>query len=201
MSPLSTTAAVAVLAALGATGARAQWNDVPPSNDSATEPWWPQYPEDASKYDFMMNNTSNDDDLKGNSRIAKWIITTSNIWRAQFGEYTIFPATSAEGARRAALRSTASVGEERRDVWRQRDGQTPGLQADESVASYCFSWAGHRTPPAFLFPPAETDQRHLTSSSAECRASATAHFCTERICSGPRNAERALTPYVCAESL
>lgn len=124
MSPLSTTAAVAVLAALGATGARAQWNDVPPSNDSATEPWWPQYPEDASKYDFMMNNTSNDDDLKGNSRIAKWIITTSNIWRAQFGECT-FPG---DERRRREARSIEIDGE----CWR--------------VAAGCLAAAGRANP-------------------------------------------------------
>lgn len=100
MPSLSKTAAVAVLAALGA---RAQWNDVPPSNDSATNPWWPQYPEGTSKYDFMMNDTSNDEDLKGNSRIAKWIVTTSNVWRAQFGESF---ATSARGAREQGIEAS-----------------------------------------------------------------------------------------------
>lgn len=85
MTMLSTATALAALAAL-AHPAAAQWNDVPPANDSATNPWWPQYPEGTSKDDFMLNNTSGEDDLTGRSRIAQWIVTTSNVWREQFGE-------------------------------------------------------------------------------------------------------------------
>lgn len=123
MTPLSTAAAFTALAAL----TQAQWNDVPPSNDSATNPWWPQYPEGTSKDDFMLNDTSNDEDLKGNSRIAKWIVTTSNVWRAQFGEYS-----AAECCRREVRLSRRSG--------QDRPATSRGLQVLMGVASYHCPW-------------------------------------------------------------
>ncbi|BEJ15434.1 hypothetical protein CspHIS471_0500390 [Cutaneotrichosporon sp. HIS471] len=60
-------------------------NDQPPANDSATEPYWPRYPDGTSEADFMMNTNSSDADLRGESRIAKWIVSASNAFRAQFG--------------------------------------------------------------------------------------------------------------------
>lgn len=69
-------------------GALAQtaFNDQPPANDSATEPYWPQYPDTASAADFMMSATSNDADLRGETRLAQWIVSASNAFRAQFGK-------------------------------------------------------------------------------------------------------------------
>lgn len=66
--------------------AQTVYNDQPPANDSATEPYWPRYPDGTSESDFTMSETSNDADLRGESRIAQWIVSASNVWRAQFGE-------------------------------------------------------------------------------------------------------------------
>lgn len=76
------------LAALLVHQATAQtvYNDHPPANDSATEPYWPWYPEGTSRNDFMMQETSGEADLKGESRIAQWIVSASNVFRAQFGK-------------------------------------------------------------------------------------------------------------------
>ncbi|TXT15244.1 uncharacterized protein COLE_01437 [Cutaneotrichosporon oleaginosum] len=75
------------------------FNDQPSANDSATEPYWPQYPDGTSASDFMMNTNSSDADLRGESRIAQWIVTASNVFRAQFGNQ---PVTWNETAARIA---------------------------------------------------------------------------------------------------
>lgn len=59
----------------------------PTPNDTATEPYWPQYPEGMGPDDFMFHENAGEDDLTGNSRIARWIIEASNAFRAQFSEY------------------------------------------------------------------------------------------------------------------
>lgn len=92
---LSSLPLVALLAHQAA--AQTVYNDRPPANDSATEPYWPHYPEGTSSDDFMMLDTSGEADLKGESRIAQWIVTASNVFRAQFGKSTCFVAVVEEG--------------------------------------------------------------------------------------------------------
>lgn len=58
----------------------------PPANDSAVEPYWPHYPTDRSADDFTMNGNSSAADLAGTSDLAQWIISASNVFRAQFGK-------------------------------------------------------------------------------------------------------------------
>jgi hypothetical protein len=67
--------------------AQTVFNDQPAANDSATEPYWPPYPPGTSESDFMMSGNSTDVDLRGESRIAQWIVSASNVFRAQFGEF------------------------------------------------------------------------------------------------------------------
>lgn len=59
-------------------------SNTPPSNDSATDPWWPQYPDGRGIEDYMMNESASDADLRGETDIAKWLIEASNMFRAQF---------------------------------------------------------------------------------------------------------------------
>lgn len=69
-----------------ATAVLAQDSNTPPGNDSATNPWWPQYPTGRSEADYMLNNSASEADLTGQSDIAKWLIEASNMWRAQFSK-------------------------------------------------------------------------------------------------------------------
>jgi hypothetical protein len=60
-------------------------SNTPPFNSSAPDPWWPQYPENRSVSEFMMNSSASDADLRGETDIAQWIVAASNLWRNQFG--------------------------------------------------------------------------------------------------------------------
>jgi len=61
-------------------------SNTPPYNASATNPWWPQYPDGRSAADYMLSDNASEADLTGQSDVAKWLIEASNMWRAQFGE-------------------------------------------------------------------------------------------------------------------
>lgn len=70
---------------LGLLSSAALAQDQPPANDSAVEPYWPHYPTNKGPNDFMMWNNASADDLAGTSHLAQWIISASNVFRAQFG--------------------------------------------------------------------------------------------------------------------
>lgn len=66
--------------------APAMAQDQPPPNATAVEPYWPHYPTSKSADDFMMNNNASAADIDGSSALAQWIVTASNVFRAQFGD-------------------------------------------------------------------------------------------------------------------